>query len=376
METESSPGIVKVHSIEFVVEYIDRSREFYVNKLGFHESHRSTPEWEHEFNSKGIIFSSNDIKVLVSAPLSSHSYSADFLKLLSPGIRKVNLQVESLQRALDFLGAHDATFIHDPKEIHSANCCHRMTSIATPIGFLEIGFIEIDGDENEIPMFQSCRIEKGLSAPFQRIDHMTINTRTIFPICSFFEHVLNLKEFWRVAFHTPDSSSGEHGTGLSSRVMWDPVSKLKFAVNEPLHPHFNDSQIQTFIEKNHGSGIQHVALSVPDLIDSVHSLRLQGIEFLETPDAYYDLLPERMRKNQISSIRENLEDLRKERILLDGQNENYLLQIFLKEASQLYHEDDAGPFFYEIIQREGHDGFGEGNFRALFEAIEFQEVQS
>ena len=251
---------------------------------------------------------------------------------------------------------------------------HRFITIATPIGFLEFTFLEIEGHGDEIPMF-----EKIPSSPskeknfFSHIDHMTINARTIYPIYNFFETVMDFRKFWGVAFHTPDYKSGKKGTGLSSQVMYDPGSKVKFASNEPLYPHFYDSQIQTFVEKNHGAGIQHIALAVNNLLDTVEKLKAQGIEFLPTPDTYYDMLPERLAKQNINHIHENLADLKKQGILVDGKDGDYLLQIFLKDASMLYQEEKAGPFFYEIIQRRGHQGFGEGNFRALFEAIEWQE---
>jgi 4-hydroxyphenylpyruvate dioxygenase len=184
---------------------------------------------------------------------------------------------------------------------------------------------------------------------------------------------MDFKKFWNVSFHTPDYQSGKKGTGLSSQVMYDPASMVKFATNEPLYPHFNDSQIQTFVERNHGAGIQHLALSVDHLIDTIETLRSRGVEFLTTPDEYYNLLPERLAKQNVSNLKEDIDDLKKQGILVDGKDGKYLLQIFLKDASVLYHEEHAGPFFYEIIQRCGHPGFGEGNFRALFEAIELQE---
>ena len=376
MDTQSPLGLKKIFSYEFVVDFFDRSRDFYIDKLGLRETHRSTRDWENKFQSKGIFFSANDIKVLVSSPQSSHSYTAQYLKSLSPGVRKVTFQVEDLQQTIDYLEDHEATFVHGEKEISSNNSTHRFITIASPIGFLEFAFLEIEGDENEIPMFDRVAQGESASAPLKRIDHLTINARTVYPIANFFEHVMGMKEFWRVAFHTPDFNSGQKGTGLTSRVMWDPGSKIKVATNEPLYPHYNQSQIQNFIDRNHGAGIQHIAFSVDELIETVRSLKTRGIEFLETPDSYYDLLPDRLRKANVGQIHESLDDLRAERILVDGQDDNYLLQIFLKDASLLYQEDIAGPFFYEIIQREGHDGFGEGNFRALFEAIEMQGTQS
>ncbi len=374
MQLNSALGIEKIFSFEFVVDFFDRSRDFYIEKMGLAETHRSTSQWEQKFSSRGIYFSAGDFRVLLTCPLSSHSYTAQYLKMLCPGVRTVTFKVKDLKKTVEYLKAHDATFVHGEKEVRSDSSVHRFVTIATPIGFLEFSFLEIEGEESDIPMFEKTDETPGVLSTFQRIDHMTVNARTIFPICSFFEHVMGFETFWTVAFHTPDYKSGKKGTGLSSRVMWDPGSQTKFAVNEPLYPHFNQSQIQTFVNKNHGAGVQHVALSVKDLIGTVDAMRKRGIEFLETPDTYYDMLPERIEKNRMGPLQENLDALKQQRILVDGKDGNYLLQIFLKDASLLYQEDQAGPFFYEVIQRRGHDGFGEGNFRALFEAIEMQET--
>ena len=373
MASPSVLGIQKVYSVEFVVDYFDRSRNFYINNMGFQETHSSTPAWEDRFKAKAFYFSANDIKIMVSAPLSHHSYTAQYLKILCPGIRKVTFLVNDLDRTIEYLKDHHATFIHDVLEIESGHSRHRFITIATPIGFLEFTFLEIEGDEDEIPMFDHFSSDEAQEVIYQNIDHMTVNARTIFPICHFLEHVLDFKKFWSVSFHTPDYRSGKKGTGLYSQVMYDPGSRVKFATNEPLYPHFNDSQIQTFVERNHGAGIQHLALSVDHLVDTIEILRSRGVEFLTTPDEYYNLLPERLAKKNITNFKEDIADLKKQGILVDGEDGKYLLQIFLKDASVLYHEEHAGPFFYEIIQRCGHPGFGEGNFRALFEAIELQE---
>ena len=373
MKRPSALGIKKVYSVEFIVDFFDRSFSFYSEKLGFINTHRSTSEWEDKFKSKAYYFVAGDIKVMISTPLSNNSYTAQYLKILCPGIRKVTFLVENLDQTKDYLQSHNATFIHPEFKMVSSSSCHRFITIASPIGFLEFTFLEIEGNELDIPLFEKLEFSSLSQSPFINIDHMTINARTIYPIYNFFEHVMGFVKFWDVSFHTPDFQSGKKGTGLSSQVMYDLCSGVKFASNEPLYPHFNDSQIQTFVEKNHGAGIQHIALSVEDIMETVDVMRSQGIEFLDTPDEYYELLPKKLEEQNIRNLNEDIADLKKRKILVDGKNNHYLLQIFLKDASMLYHEENAGPFFFEIIQRRGHPGFGEGNFRALFEAIELQE---
>jgi 4-hydroxyphenylpyruvate dioxygenase len=137
-----------------------------------------------------------------------------------------------------------------------------------------------------------------------------------------------------------------------------------------LRPFFRDSQIAKFVEDNAGNGIQHVAFAVPNIISTVEELKRRGVDFMDTHPAYYRDLPDRLARLGVHNVKEELAALEKLGILVDGANEKYMLQIFMREAAALYDESRAGPFFYEIIQRAGDPGFGYGNFRALFESIE------
>jgi 4-hydroxyphenylpyruvate dioxygenase len=153
--------------------------------------------------------------------------------------------------------------------------------------------------------------------------------------------------------------------------MWDPRSGVKFANNEPYRPYFKSSQINIFNEEHRGDGVQHAALAVKDILSAVRSMRERGISFMPTPGSYYDMLPKRLEQLGIMKIDEDIKELRDLEILVDGERAGkYLLQIFLKESAGMYGDPNAGPFFYEIIQRKGDRGFGGGNFRALFESIE------
>ncbi|MEO6602787.1 MAG: VOC family protein, partial [Polyangiaceae bacterium] len=155
---------------------------------------------------------------------------------------------------------------------------------------------------------------------------------------------------------------------------WDRVSGLKFANNEPYRPNFKASQINLFNEDHRGDGVQHIALGVTDIISAVRSLRARGVEFMRTPPTYYEALPERLRTLQVDTIDEDVQTLRELELLVDGHGiRSYLLQIFLKDSAGMYANREAGPFFYELIQRKGDSGFGAGNFRALFESIEREQ---
>jgi 4-hydroxyphenylpyruvate dioxygenase len=261
-----------------------------------------------------------------------------------------------------------------------------MFSITTPFGDTTFRFVERRGYTRLFPGFvpagtggPAATIATGNRFGFQKIDHLTANFQTMKPALLWMEHVLGFEQLWEVAFHTQDVASKEkreHGSGLKSIVMWDPASEVKFANNEPFRPFFKESQINLFAEDNRGDGIQHSALSVGEIVGAVRGLRAAGVEFMPTPGSYYDVLPERLKAIGVGGIDESLDVLRELEILVDGgKPRQYLLQIFLKEAAGLYHDPEAGPFFFEIIQRKGDQGFGAGNFRALFEAIEREQAR-
>jgi 4-hydroxyphenylpyruvate dioxygenase len=142
---------------------------------------------------------------------------------------------------------------------------------------------------------------------------------------------------------------------LVSKVMRSPCSKFSVPINEPTD---SKSQIQEYLEEYKGSGIQHLAMITENIIPCLENLKSNQVQFLSSPPpSYYKLLKERL-----PAVSEDLARLQKNAILVDGDHDGYLLQIFSKNV--------IGPIFYEIIQRKGHDGFGEGNFQALFDAIE------
>jgi 4-hydroxyphenylpyruvate dioxygenase len=139
--------------------------------------------------------------------------------------------------------------------------------------------------------------------------------------------------------------------------------RIKFPLNEPAEGR-RKSQIEEYLDFYDGAGVQHVALLTDDIIKAITNLRANGVEFLEVPDTYYDDLQER-----VGVIDEDMEAIRKLRILVDRDDEGYLLQLFTKPV------EDRPTLFYEIIQRKGSRGFGQGNFKALFEAIERHQAE-
>ncbi len=190
---------------------------------------------------------------------------------------------------------------------------------------------------------------------FLRIDHLTHNVYRgrMNEWVSFYERLFNFRE---IRYFNLEGRV----TGIKSRAMYSPCGKIRIPINEEGND--TQGQIQEYLDKYHGEGIQHVALSSHDLRHGVDALKAAGINLLDTPDTYYELVDQR-----IPGHGENLDELRSRRILIDGEPGKLLLQIFS--------ENQLGPIFYEFIERKGNDGFGEGNFKALFESLELDQMR-
>jgi 4-hydroxyphenylpyruvate dioxygenase len=162
--------------------------------------------------------------------------------------------------------------------------------------------------------------------------------------------------------HFSDEAISTEYSALMSKVVADGNGRIKFPINEPAEGK-RKSQIDEYLEFYEGAGAQHIAVATRDIVGTVAELRRRGVKFLSTPDVYYDEAPDR-----VGEIAESMEDLRREGILVDRDDEGYLLQIFTKPVG------DRPTMFFEIIERHGARGFGEGNFKALFEAIEREQA--
>ena len=369
-------GITGYDSYTYVVENLERSRAFYTSRFDFREMSRATREHVEASGEGSVVYGAGDVRVLVTAPLTQSSAAAKYLRRHPAGINKLAFRVRDLDHTRAFLKKRNATFLGGDVDVRDAQGGrYRSFSIATPLGEVAFSFVERTDFQAFAPGFENVAESAAHNRfGFQRVDHVTSNLRTMAPLIDWYRSTLGMEQFWDIEFHTDDVAPGRAGgTGLKSIVMWEPESGVKFATNEPLQPHFEDSQIAKFVYDNHGPGIQHLAFGVPDVISTVEELRRRDVKFLPTPAVYYRDLPARLEKLKITNVKEDLATLEKNEILVDGENDKYMLQIFLREAAGLYDDERAGPFFYEVIQRAGDEGFGYGNFRALFESIEREQ---
>jgi 4-hydroxyphenylpyruvate dioxygenase len=380
-------GIVRLEALHYYVHDLARSRRFYTERLDFAEVGASSAELERGGKQRSATFEAGGVRVVCSEPVGDGGRAWRWLRHHPDGVGSLVFEVEDADRTFALLEERGGTPITDVQRFADDGGDLRTFSITTPFGGTTFRFVERRGYGGLYPGIDRLPAPRGGQNRFgfAAFDHVTSNFETMKPALLWMEHVLGFEEFWEVQFHTRDASQGEarkaamqaHGSGLRSVVMRDPRSNVKFANNEPWRPAFKSSQINVFHEEQRGDGVQHAALIVKDILGAVAGLRARGVEFMPTPASYYELLPARLQRIGVGAIPEDLRRLQELEILVDGGAPgSYMLQIFLKDSAGLYGEREAGPFFYEIIQRRGDQGFGAGNFRALFESIEREQQKA
>lgn len=376
-------GIRRLEALHYYVHDLERSRRFYTRMMDFAETAVSSPDLTRDFHQRSALFEAGGVRVLVSEPASTGPSDASrYLKKHPDGVGMLVFEVDDVDRTFRLVESRGGTPTTDVITVRDGRGTFQTFGITTPLGDTEFRFVS----RRDFPALYPylVRHPEPLGGKnrfgFGHIDHVTSNFLTMKPALLWMEHVLGFEEFWEVQFHTADvtgqrvAAMQAHGSGLRSVVMRDPSSGVKFANNEPWRPDFQASQIQLFHEDLRGDGVQHAALTVKDILAATKGLRERGVEFMPTPGSYYDMLPERLTRIGVEKVDEAIATLRELGILVDGgARGSYMLQIFLKDSAGLYREPAAGPFFFEIIQRKGDEGFGAGNFRALFESIEREQ---
>jgi len=212
------------------------------------------------------------------------------------------------------------------------------------IGFYDVDFEPLEGATLD-PAGHGLRY----------IDHLTHNVHRgrMKEWADFYERIFNFRE---IRYFDIEGQV----TGVKSRALTSPCGKIRIPINEEGNE--KPGQISEYLDTYRGEGIQHIAMGARDLLATVDALRASGVKLLDTPDTYYELIDKR-----IPGHGENIAELRERRILIDGRPGELLLQIFS--------ENQLGPIFFEFIQRKGDEGFGEGNFKALFESIELDQMR-
>lgn len=350
-----------IDHVHFYVEDARLTRDWFVNTLGFsgigsHESKHTCIE----------VVQSGSIYFVLSSALNQYSPVAQFLSLQAPGVADLALRVANLDDVLDQAIAAGAKVLQPIRTYADHQGQLRVAKIQG-WGRLQHSLIERLGitpllfgsHPKLLPSVPDFSI---LGSLFQRIDHVVLNVaeRDLAVAIAWYVRILGLQSDRSFAIKT-------ERTALRSRVLVHPHGSVQFPINEPASA---DSQIQEFLDINRGPGIQHIALATTNILSAIAQLRQSGVRFLDTPPAYYQNLSQRLPNLPISV---DLEPLALHQILVDWQPERpeaVLLQIF---TQPIFHQP---TFFLEVIERRLQaQGFGEGNFLALFEAMEQEQIK-
>lgn len=298
-----------------------------------------------------------NMRFVVSGALGSDNRIAEFVKTHGDGVKDVALLVDDVDKAYSEAVKRGAVAIAPPEELTDEDGTLKKAVIGTYGDTIHTLVERKNYKGTFMPGFQKVEFnipfeESGLIA----VDHVVGNVEKMEEWVSYYENVMGFKQM----IHFDDDDISTEYSALMSKVMTN-GSRIKFPINEPADGK-RKSQIQEYLEFYNGAGVQHLALLTSDIVKTIEVLRANGVEFLDTPDTYYDELTARVGK-----IDEEIDKLKELKILVDRDEEGYLLQIFTKPIV------DRPTLFIEIIQRKGSRGFGEGNFKALFESIEREQ---
>ncbi|MFZ5825434.1 MAG: 4-hydroxyphenylpyruvate dioxygenase [Bacillota bacterium] len=300
-----------------------------------------------------------EIRLVLTGALSPESPIAEHVRIHGDGVKDIALRVDDCEKAFSEAVSRGARPVMEPTNLLDHDGFIRKATIAT-YGETVHSFVERKGYRGLFaPGYKAVETPPAQPTGVVAIDHMVGNVELgkMLPWVQFYEEVLGFSQFQ--TFDDKDISTDY--SALMSKVMAGGNGKIKFPINEPAGGK-KKSQIQEYLDFYHGPGVQHIALITGDIVKTVDALQRNGVEFLNTPDSYYDVLEQR-----VGQIPEPMEELRRLKILVDRDEEGYLLQIFSRPVQ------DRPTMFFEIIQRKGSRGFGKGNFKALFEAIEREQ---
>jgi 4-hydroxyphenylpyruvate dioxygenase len=303
-----------------------------------------------------------NVRFLLTAPLTPDHPIGQHVARHGDGVKDIALRVRDAAAAYQAALANGATGVLEPTVYEDA---HGRIVKATIAAYGETVHSFIERDSYEGPFMPGFRAvedrpqvpETGIAA----IDHIVGNVElgAMEQWVGYYRDVLGFKQL----IHFDDQDISTEYSALMSKVMQNGTGKIKFPINEPAEGR-KKSQIEEYLEYYGGPGVQHIALATGDICATVDALRAAGIPFIKVPPAYYDDL-----ETRVGTIDESRQALQERGILVDRDEEGYLLQIFSQPMQ------DRPTLFIEIIQRKGSRGFGKGNFKALFEAIEREQAK-
>lgn len=363
MNEKNPLGLKKIHHVEFYVGNAKQAEFYYRKAFGFSRVAYSGLETGNR-DSTSYALRQNRVNFVLTTPLNEEHEAAEHIKIHGDGVKDIAFHVEDADQAFNEAVKRGAEVAIEPYDWKDENGSVRRAAIKT-YGDTIHSFISYNTDNGHnyngpfLPGFTENEVE-GDAVGIVLVDHVVGNVELgkMHEWCDFYSNVMGFERY--ITFDDKDIST--EYSALMSIVMSDTGHNIKFPINEPAEGKGGKSQIQEYIEYYKSAGVQHLALLCKDILHTVEKLQENGVEFLRVPDTYYDEIP-----NRVGEIDEDIEDLKRLGILVDRDDEGYLLQIFTKPV------EDRPTVFYEILQRKGCKGFGKGNFKALFVSIEEEQ---
>jgi len=364
-----------VKGLDYVRFYVGNAKQaahFYSSGFGMNLVAYRGPEQGYRDHAEYVL-TSGSARFVFAGPVHAGSPAAIHHAKHGDGIVDIALEVPDVDKAFAHALAQGATGLQEPHDETDDNGTVRVAAIAT---YGETRHSLIDRSRYRGPFMPGFiardpivdrrgAIEAGLQPKrfFQAVDHIVGNVE-LGKMDEWVEFYKRVMGFTNMAEFIGDDIATDY-SALMSKVVANGTRKVKFPLNEPAVSQ-RKSQIDEYLEFYSGPGAQHVAIATNDIIRSVDVMRAAGVEFLETPDSYYEDPELRAR---IGTVRVPIDELQSRKILVDRDEDGYLLQIFTKPVQ------DRPTVFFELIERHGSLGFGKGNFKALFEAIEREQAK-
>lgn len=361
-QSNTAIDFMPINGTDYLELYVSNAKQaahYYKSAFGFHSLAYAGLETGLKDRESYVVVQ-DKIRLILTSPLQSGTAIGQHIDKHGDGVKVTALWVDDATYAYNEAMKRGAESYLEPEVLEDKDGRIVRAGIHT-YGEVVHMFIERK-DYNGVfmPGFQAWNPEyKTEPVGLKYVDHMVGNVElgAMNKWVKFYEDVLGFKQI--MSFDDNDIST--EYTALMSKVMSNGNGRIKFPINEPA-PGLKKSQVDEYLEFYEGAGVQHIAVATDNIIKTVTDLRSRGVEFLQVPGTYYDALEERVGK-----IDEDIEALRPLGILVDRDDEGYLLQIFTKTVQ-------ARPtMFFEIIQRKGATSFGKGNFKALFEALEREQ---
>jgi 4-hydroxyphenylpyruvate dioxygenase len=364
MATEVLP-LRRIDHVRFFVGNARQSAYFYRNAFGFDVVAYAGLETRSRHEA-GYVLRQGEISFVLASPLSNNHPESHRLLLHGDGVQDIALQVDDVRTAYQETVRRGASGVTPPTLLEDENGVYEYATIKaygdTTHSFVNRdryggvfapGYLPLDADRYSPRTFHAA----GLKA----IDHIVGNVEEgkMDEWVHFYEKVMGFTQL----VHFDDKDISTEYTALMSKVVQGGNGRIKFPINEPAKSR-RRGQIEEYLQYYGGPGVQHIAMASDDIIETVRALRHNDVSFLRVPNTYYEMLPDR-----VGHIEENIRELAELGILVDRDDEGYLLQIFTKPV------EDRPTLFFEIIERRGSQSFGKGNFKALFEAIEREQAR-